>query len=73
MELWEVAQCSAERQTERGVGGGGAALWTGTHTHTTDSAPLATEIAPSLERSLPIGLMMLGDVYCNTRLESRVY
>lgn len=33
MELWEVAQCSAERQTERGVGGGGAALWTGTHTH----------------------------------------
>lgn len=27
----------------------------------------------SLERSPPTGLMMLGDVCCNTRLESRVY
>lgn len=66
---------AALRGTEREVGGrGGAALWTNTHTHdTTDGAPVATEIAPSLERSLLIGLVMLGNVYCNTRLESRVY
>lgn len=38
----------------------------------TDGAPLATEIAPSLERDtpLPTEQKMLGDVYCNTRLES---
>lgn len=70
VEVWEAAQCSTERQTERG-GGGRAALWT--VTHTVDGALVAMETAPSLERSLPIGWMMLGDVYCNTRLESRVY
>lgn len=37
VELWEAAQCGAERQRERGGEGGGTA---------TDGAPLATEISP---------------------------
>lgn len=41
MELWKAAQCSAERQRERGWGRGcGAALVDRhTQTHTTDGAP----------------------------------
>lgn len=72
-ELWEAAQYIAERQRERGAGVGVVRPCGPTRTHMTDGAPVATEIAPSLERPLPIGMMMLGDVYCNTRLESRVY
>lgn len=68
---------AALRGRERGGGGGGVVRpwWTDTHKHTRRTAlRVATEIAPSQERerSLPIGLMMLGDFYCNTRLESRV-
>lgn len=49
---------------ERGVGAGAVRPCGPTCTHRMDGAPVATELVPSLERSLPIGLMMLGDVYC---------